>query len=237
MENIMFCSASFQSIVIYRPQDPADPHQRNLMPMSLCAEPWAARVCKYCLSTSAVCPASPSCLLRKGAVVLSVDAIVQVMPLQCLSAGAILQSHVVLKGKEMGKLCGWCGLVRIFFLFLLRRQLAGSSSAPYRDGCAPFSPLPAGMGMSIFCGAAPYHRQNQCHEVVSFPWNSHQTWHTVACGFSCISEGNGADPLPWSLGCLASTFLELQKCWALSWQPSHVPGPMCSDSRVLSCSL
>lgn len=144
--------------------------QGNLMPVSLCAESWAAHVCKCCLSTGTGYPASPLCLLRKGAVVLSLDAIIQAIPLPCPSTGAILQSHVVLKGK--GKLCRWHGSVRILFLFLLRKQPADRSSAPYKNGCVPFSPLPVGMSVSVFCGAAPCHRQNQCHKVVPFPWNS-----------------------------------------------------------------
>lgn len=46
------------------------------------------------------------------------------------------------EGKEMCKLCGWCGLMRILFLFLLRKQLALRSSALYKNGCVPFSRLP-----------------------------------------------------------------------------------------------
>lgn len=195
--------------------------QGNLM----CAEPWAARVHKNCVSCKSLVPAEEgSC----GAF------------FWCYSLGHVTSLPLYgsnstepcgFKGKEMDKLCGWCGLVRIFFLFLLRKQLAESSSALYENGRAPFSPLPAGMSMSIFCGAALYHRQNQCHEI-SFPDLAH------SCLWLLLHvEGNGADPLPWSLGCLVSIFPELQKCWALSWQPSHVPGPMCSDSRALSCSL
>lgn len=97
--NIMFYSASFQSIVIYtghkiqltlvktEESDALEPVCRAL----------GCCVCKHCLSTSIVCPASPSGLLS---VVLSVDATVQVMPLPCPSVGAVLQSHVVLKGKR-----------------------------------------------------------------------------------------------------------------------------------------
>lgn len=168
------------------------------MPVSLCAEPRAACVCRYCLSTSTVCLASPSCLLREGAVVLPADAIVWVIPLPCPSPGAILQSHVVLKGKRWVSFVGDIWISENFVPFLTQKATCRQK---FKNGCAPFSPLPAGMSVSIFCGAVPLPLEKPAPCNCFFPLELfRQTWHTVTCSFYCISEGNGAYPLPWLLG-------------------------------------
>ena len=76
-----------------------------------------------------------------------------------------------------------CGLVRILFLFSLKKKPA-VSSALYKNGRPPFSPLQAGMSVSSI-------------QLL------------VAFTLVCISKGNGAYPLPWSLGCPPSAFLKL----------------------------
>lgn len=171
----MFFSASFQSIVIYtghkiqltliktEESNALEPVCRALSCSCLQALP----VHKYCVSCKSLRPAEEG---RCGAFCWCYSP-GHATPLPLYGSNST--EPCGFKGKEMGKqLCGWHGLVRIFFPFLLRKQLADSSSAPYKNGRAPFSPLPAGMSVSIFCEAAPCHGQKQCHGVVSFPWYS-----------------------------------------------------------------
>lgn len=143
-----------------------------------------------------LCPASPSCLLRE-------ELWCFLLMLQSGSSHSLplyrgnSTEPCGFKRKEMSKLCGWCGLVRILFLFLLRKQLALvlPFHLCYLEWVCPFS-----LGQhsaTVLCS---------CLFLLEV---FHQTWHTAARGFFCISEGNGAYPLPRSLGCLASLFLEL----------------------------
>lgn len=173
------------------------------MPVSLCAEPRAACVCRYCLSTSTVCLASPSCLLREGAVVLPADAIVWVIPLPCPSPGAILQSHVVLKGKRWVSFVGDIWISENFVPFL-RRQLADRSLKmvviPFHL-CQLERVCPSSVGQYL-C-----HWKNQRHAIVSFPWSSFARLGTQLLAAFTASVKGMVHIL--CHGCLASIFLEL----------------------------
>lgn len=79
-----------------------------------------------------------------------------------------------------------CGLVRISFLFSLEKKIAAKNSAQHKNGCAPSSPLQAGMSVSVFCAPLPWAKP--VRRGVFFSRELlHKTKHTVTCSFYCQS--------------------------------------------------